>query len=320
MIYSGSSAIDYLATQLDKNDSEESSHWRMYHSKFKFHGNGFKGLQGFGGNPKPYRGLRFLLHKGFQHRIRLLGYKFPGFKNIDTLAAKITAKQNRAYDSDVLRQSLTLAFLKTKLPPETLSDLNATACVIGDGFSSMTSLLLASRSVGRVVLVNLTKTLIVDLWYLRLWMGNEAFESSVDLVTEQDSLERALTKPINSNNGCGRVLSIQANNHELIRSCPIDLGINIVSMQEMNTPVIKSYFEDLRSVSHKNGLAFYCCNREEKILPDGTATRFSEYPWHSDDNIVVDELCPWTQQYYTFVPPFYRPYDGLIRHRLVNFS
>jgi hypothetical protein len=97
----------------------------------------------------------------------------------------------------------------------------------------------------------------------------------------------------------------------------MSLAVNIVSMQEMNPPVIAAYFADLRAVAAKSSLLFYCCNREEKFLPDGTVTRFVDYPWHSDDEVMVDELCPWHREYYRFRPPFYRSYDGPIRHRLV---
>ena len=91
-------------------------------------------------------------------------------------------------------------------------------------------------------------------------------------------------------------------------------------MQEMNISDIENYFEDLRIISSRRELIFYCCNREEKKLQDGTVTRFSNYPWQKDDQIMVDELCPWHQQYYTVMPPFYRAYNGPIRHRLVNLS
>ena len=65
---------------------------------------------------------------------------------------------------------------------------------------------------------------------------------------------------------------------------------------------------------------FYCCNREEKTLPDGTIVKFDNYPWHLSSEIQEDELCPWSQKYYSPRPPFYRNYLGPIRHRLVKFS
>ena len=116
------------------------------------------------------------------------------------------------------------------------------------------------------------------------------------------------------------MIAIQAMDHELLRLCPVDLALNIASMQEMDTPVISAYFEDLRAIASQRQLASYCCNREENRLPDGTVTRFSEYPWNSSDKITVDELCPWHQQYYVFRIPAYRLYDGPIRHRLATLQ
>lgn len=317
MIYSGQAAIDYLATEANKNDPGESSHWRKYHSAFRFAGDGFEGLQGFGGSGKPYRGLRWGLSRLLQRRFRRMA-ELPQFTAIDSLANEITARQGRAYDLDVLRQSLTLAFLKNHAQ-NILSPQATTACVIGDGFASMTTLLLASGSAGQVVLINLTKTLLVDIWYLKLWMGAEVFESSVDLVTDENSLSHALEKPA-TRGAMGRVIAIQASDHELLRRCPVDIALNIVSMQEMDPPVVAAYFDDLRAIASQRQLVFYCCNREEKMLPDGTVTRFAAYPWREGDQILVDELCPWHQQYYAFRPPFYRSYDGPIRHRLVIFG
>ena len=191
-------------------------------------------MPGFGGSEKPHRGLRRGLNYLLQHRFRQIGAVFPEFKALDSRASEITVQQGRAYDLDVLRQVLTLAFLNTKVPNKLT--LKTTCCVIGDGFASMTALSLASGTVGRVVLINLTKTLLVDLWYLKLWMGAEIFESSVDLVTDESGLTRALAKPAANKTG-GRVIAIQASNHELLRYCPVDIALNIASMQEMNPPV-----------------------------------------------------------------------------------
>ena len=113
------------------------------------------------------------------------------------------------------------------------------------------------------------------------------------------------------------MISIQAKDHELLRLRPVDTALNIASMQEMDPSVISAYFDDLRAIGYYRQLAFYCCNREEKRLPDGEVTRFSEYPWNSSDKMIVDELCPWHQQHYVFRIPTYRLYDGPIRHRLV---
>ena len=157
--------------------------------------------------------------------------------------------------------------------------------------------------------------MLVDLWYLKLWMGEEVFDSNVVVVTIEAGLASALAKPIPEG---GQVIAIQAEDHELLRLCPVGLTLNIASMQEMNPPIIKAYFDDMRAIASNQQLIFYCCNREEKILPDGTVTKFNEYPWRANDQILIDELCPWHQRYYSFIPPFYRPFDGSIRHRLVT--
>ena len=55
MIYTGQSAIDHLATKINETDPAASSHWQKYHSHFEFTGDGFKGLEGFGGYNPPRR-------------------------------------------------------------------------------------------------------------------------------------------------------------------------------------------------------------------------------------------------------------------------
>jgi hypothetical protein len=52
-MYTGSAAIDFLVDGLNEKDPGESSHWLKYHSSFQYTGDGFQGLQGFGGYAKP---------------------------------------------------------------------------------------------------------------------------------------------------------------------------------------------------------------------------------------------------------------------------
>jgi|APSaa5957512535_1039671.scaffolds.fasta_scaffold466195_1 hypothetical protein len=102
-MYSGNEAISFLASEICKEDVGESSHWKKYHSDFKYVGDGFLGLQGFGGNAKPYRGLTKVLNTKLQEHFRKMGRGYKDFTRIDKLASEITAKQERAYDLDVLR-------------------------------------------------------------------------------------------------------------------------------------------------------------------------------------------------------------------------
>lgn len=261
-MFSGQAAIDYLTIQATKSDPCASSHWQKYHSGFKFNGYEFEGLEGFGGNDKQPIGLRLWLTRLLQQRFRRFGDIYANFDTLDALAVDVTSRQGRAYDLDVLRQALSISFLHTHASHK-FSD-NSMCCVIGDGFGSMSALLLASKSAGCVVLVNLTKTLLVDLWYLKLWMGAEAFARSVDLAVDETGLEQALEARMACSNGYKGIVAIQAANHELLKKCPIDFVINIASMQEMDPSIVKDYFDDLRTVALKRDLYFYCCNRQEK--------------------------------------------------------
>ena len=113
------------------------------------------------------------------------------YAEIDNCAEGITRAQGRAHDSDVMRQSLTLALVTDRseaVGPE------KTACVIGDGFGSMAALLLTTRSATRVVLVNLTRNLLVDLWYFKLWLGADAFHDSVHLARTHSEMDEAIAR------------------------------------------------------------------------------------------------------------------------------
>jgi hypothetical protein len=308
----GKKIFDYLEKEVSKEDSVSSSHWKKHHQDFQFTGSGFNGLSGFGG----FGRSRGLVLSAFEHLLQSRYRKMGGvnYAYLEKLAYDITTKQNRAYDLDVLRQVLTISFLYDKAPY--LLSREGIGCVIGDGFGSMTSLLLASKSAGSVILINLSKTLMVDLWYLKMWMGEHGFQKSVALVSDESELSQALQSSQMENNV--KVIAIQAQNHHLLRYCEPDFTINIASMGEMNPDSIAAYFDNMRSSQHRKSTFLYCCNRVEKILPDGTVTRFAEYPWASEDKVIVDEYCPWTQDYYSFTPPFYRKYDGPFKHRLAN--
>jgi putative sugar O-methyltransferase len=256
MILKGNKAIDYLANEAVKDDPGASSHWRYYHSKFSFNQGKMEGIQGFGGNGVPYSGLRKIAHQFLQKPYRNMASDFYSFNQIDKSANIITSKQNRAYDLDVLRQSITLGFLKNHCP----NQLNGekTVWVIGDGFASMTSLLLANKFTKRVVLVNLTKTLLVDLYYLRLWLGEKKFDKVVSLYSGEIGVQD-ITKEENTEEF--EVIALQATNYKLLENFETDLVINIASMQEMNPEYIANYFKEIRNASKTNEVIFYCCNR-----------------------------------------------------------
>ncbi len=110
-----------------------------------------------------------------------------------------------------------------------------------------------------------------------------------------------------------------------------DLAVNVASMQEMDPPVVATYFKILRQRMTGDRM-FYCCNRKEKTLPDGTISRFLDYPWSNKDQLLVDEPCPWHHFFLSRWPtpkgfhvlgwrvPWINFYDGVHRHRLVKMS
>ena len=309
-IYYGDDAISYLAKKSTKKDTQSSSHWRNYHADFNFKGGKFSGIKGFGSYENQYTGFKKVAHFLFQAPFRKIAKQFSSFDTVNRVAKEILSKQNKGYSLDVLRQVIVLSYLNDKKAVKHAG----VSCVIGDGFGTMTSLLLKNNEQS-VILVNLSKTLLVDLWYLKLLLKDE-FATDVIMVSDKDGMNEALLKikdkPV--------VIAIEAENHQLMQLCPIDLTINIASMQEMNPVVVSEYFTNISIAAKGNSSLFYCCNRENKVLPDGTVVNFDKYPWSMENQILDDELCPWHLKYYNTKPPFYHDYDGPIRHRLAQFS
>lgn len=97
----------------------------------------------------------------------------------------------------------------------------------------------------------------------------------------------------------------------------ISIAINVTSMQEMLPSSIAAYFSFLRK---RRTDRFYCVNRQEKILPGGEIIRFADYPWQANDKVLLDGPCPYLTHWLSSRPPFYRRFDGLTLHRLVELA
>ncbi|MBL69325.1 MAG: sugar O-methyltransferase [Verrucomicrobiales bacterium] len=302
----GEDAIEQLLSEFDEPDPKASSHWEKYHQHLKINSPDSIETQGFGGNSRPYRGILKAVHWVMQRRYRRLG-EGDCFNTYDNVAKAVAKKQKRAYDLDIVRQVLTASHVQSKylrkLPDSPL------VAIIGDGFGTLASLLLGGGFTSQVVLVNLTKTLVVDLMFLL------KTDPQLQIILP-DSREE-----LNSDEIAGaQIIAIRAKDADWIHEFDIDVVFNVASMQEMDPEVIAEYFDEFRLIAARKSLFFYCCNREQKELPDGTVTRFRDYPWISNDEIFLDELCPWHQDYYTVFPPGFHAYDGPIRHRFVRMS
>ena len=87
-------------------------------------------------------------------------------------------------------------------------------------------------------------------------------------------------------------------------------------MQEMDTHVINSYFELIRSQNLKKTY-FYCCNRVSKNARRHVVS-FDDYPWLETDKLVFDEVCDWYSEFPISRPPFVKEFDGKHKHRLIE--
>jgi len=310
-------AILEVARQSEDVDDGTSSHWRPENQvagehplkndpfNFDYGPGGFSRIGPIGAISTKTGLLHRAAHGILQIPVRNIGSRFDAFGEIDRSAASIAKRQGRAYDKDLLRHAVTLAFLRDRLDLESETDPIA---VIGDGFANMAALILDTLPQSQVILVNLTKTLLVDLAFTHKALP----DLGIALVGDAGEMREALTR------SDIRVIAVKADHAPLLAGTPVALGINILSMMEMDPPVTKMYFDVLRQCP-RTDTAFYCCNRVEKQLPDGTVIRFFEYPWHPDDEILADELSPWDKFAYRGRPPFYYRINP-IQHRLVRLN
>lgn len=272
-----------------------SSHWKIVGShsageksgKYTLKGQGFGSFRENSLINKSYYGIELFLTKYMER-------KFETDQTLTKLAKEICRQTNHLFDYDCLRQILSLQFIGQHLK---FSDLN-TVCVIGDGYGFMGSLIKKRWPHIKILSINLGKTQMFDVFYTQ-----KAFPllSYAQVDSPQPELQCDFT-------------FIEAENFELLKHFRIDLFINIASMQEMDNRIINDYFSFMEQ-SHGSLKWFYCCNRIEKSLPDGEITRIDEYPW-SNWKFLKNELCPWYQEFPSSRPPFWRKFDGPIKHIL----
>lgn len=274
-----------------------SSHWQKYgrHTTINKTSNGYE-LKGTGfGDFSKKRWFSSLAK--FPTRLYVSAMLKNAPNNIVEAANRIAERTGRATSYDMARMVMTVNLLQKHL-----GDLNQSRiAIIGDGYGSLGCLLKSLYPLSQIIYVNLGKTLAFDVYYSGV---SEPEKEHKLLVNKEDSPSHDFNY-------------IPA---ELVTNVPIsaDIFINVASMQEMNPPTIQQYFKIIRS--QPSDVFFYCCNRVEKILPDGTITRFHDYDWHPNDEILIDGLCPWHQFVPMNSPPFIKRFDGPIHHRLVKIK
>ena len=253
--------------------------------------------------------LRNAFHKVMQAPFLILGHNFKSLYKIYKLGQLISKKHSRILTLDILRQILSLELISHYVD---FSNSEARNVVIGDGYGVMGSLLLQHAPNRQTVMVNLTKSLLVDL----ISITKTFPDIKIALVQNHQDLISALANPKI------RVIAIAADDMDLLNDVPMGLVINIVSMQEMDPPVVEKYFDIIRKNPFPDTY-FYCCNRRYKKLSDGTETRFDDYPWSRDDDILSDRICLWNQWFYSKTPPFWHYRFGkerVIWHRLARMA
>jgi hypothetical protein len=235
--------------------------------------------------------------------VKQLMTQFSDYSMAESFGREIAKKQSFMFGYDCARQVLAASYLRMVLKQVTVNRV----CIIGDGYGYMGGLLKSLWPDVQIIEVNLGRTLLFDVAYIQ-----KAFpDASMSLLTNSSDIE---TKSSSTD-----FIFLEAEYYERLKGQSIDLFINIASMQEMNLDIVNHYLSLMRTSSVSKPY-FYCCNRVEKQLPDGELVRFEKYGWSEGDEVLDDELCPWYQQYPASLPPFWRPFDGPIHHRLVKLA
>lgn len=215
------------------------------------------------------------------HRPPVLG--LPGVSTLRTItgASAETAIHPRYPPSSPVPGSHTRA--------RSLDEERRSRLVIGDGYGVMTSLLLLASPESRVVTINLTKPLLVDLVFCRMVIP----DLKIALVSDGAAMNRALARPDI------RLVAVQADNVDALTEAPIRLAVNILSMQEMDLPVIHRYFHVLNNNKARKTV-FYCCNQKGM-----NPIHVRDCHWSGKNKTLVDEPCAWMLLQYGRRPPFY---------------
>lgn len=295
------STLEHLYDKYYQDDktysSATSSHWQTVGGlRVTKTAKGWKAYgRGFGGAPERTcaqaikNAPRFFLARSLFTRYRCS-------LELQKVCVRLARRMGVWLDYDFIRQALSLNKILSTVPimsnqrgPFASRGIKK-ICVIGDGYGFFSALSKEIDPSISLVIVNLGRILFFDALSISRLHPHAARDFTF----------------------------IEAERTKELSGMPIDLFINIASMQEMNPSTVAEYFQLMRESSSPSTY-FYCCNRIEKKLPDGTIVRFLEYPWSSSE-IIFDELCPWYQKYPVSLPPFWRSFDGEIQHRLVRLK
>ena len=284
-------ASSYWVKHLEGYDSEDPLN-RVRDGKTNF-----AGLASYSKVPIPRILFEFIVRV-----VKPRGLKLDSRSPVLKAARKMVKVQKRHFDFDVMKHVFVFEILQKFINPESLN-----VCVIGDGLGNfVVPALQLQKEFNKVISINLPEVLLADLSMIEDFGFSE---SKVRVVGNRTELQSAMADPEI------RLLLISAQYLELLSDVQIDIFVNIASMQEMNLDVIDKYFSIIKSAR----AYFYCLNRAEKKLPDGTVTRFEDYPWGERSVYLLrPETCPFYEYALKFSPPFKTKFP-LMMHALVKY-
>mgnify|MGYP007086426119 CR=1 FL=1 len=180
-----------------------------------------------------------------------------------------------------------------------------TICIIGDGASNFVVLShMASPKFKKIISINLSEVHLVETEML---LKAGISESELTIIDSKLTAQEFFLSE-------SKIAVVSADDVQYLTDLKIDIFVNLSSMQEMTTVAISEYFSLIKS----SNSFFYCCNRKEKKLPDGSEIRFSEYPW-GDARFLINEQCPWMKRTFNLTRPFIRRQE-IHHHALVEFA
>ena len=287
---------EFLAAQIIefKEDQSASSHWKNYENAVKIQVNSITEekidiiLKGFGFGNYHQRNLLGMA-KNLPTAI-FLKFILRSSKCTEKADKEISKRLGVLRSNDSFRMCKTIDYLANYINLEEIKKV----CVIGDGFGRLGILLKFLYPHLSIVQVNLSKTLTYDIASTL-----RTFPDITYAINKVDSKSNDFT-------------FIDSTHKNLISNC--DFYINIASMQEMNYDEIYEYFRLINS----SNTFFYCCNRFEKMLPDGNVIKFDNYPWGDNFEVIDENICSWHLWQPVNKPPFYKKFDGPTKHKLVK--
>lgn len=291
-----------LRDGVEQEEKSRSQYWDEELAKFSIDENGtVSGLNSMGTVSKKRTLAHMIAHWILLIPFRAMGWRFRGFGRHLRDGYEIAKRHGRLFTHDMLRQVLVISLIDHYLPLEKQAGCNL---VIGDGYGVLTGLFLAATPKRKTIACNLRKSLLLDL----LQVQKSSPDIGVVLATTTDELKAALADDTVS------LIAVPADYAEIIKAAPVSVATNVHSMMEMDHAVIAAYFDILRENSAKQ-TAFYCANRLYKKLQGGTITRFMEYPWDPEDDVLHDGMSYWSQWNVNKAPPFLHYRFG--KHRVV---